>query len=274
MVSVVLTQSGDPCVIELEIINNSSFFTVSSNLIDFTNATCTSCPNVRAGMTRVWTVTAAFACDVPGSTAAIGGDLGNTCDNNSVCSFTGINLLPVEWTTFKAYPDREHIRLEWLIATELDNAGFEVQRSADGIGWQPIGFVAGRGTSQVPHLYKFTDPYPLPDFNYYRLKQLDLDGQFEYSDIVSAKVGEERAVVRIYPNPASTELNFALQGVEKGPVSLRMYDLNGRRVKAGDYDLEAGSFRLPLDIRDLPSGIYLTEVITKSGYWKDKINIY
>lgn len=271
MVSEVISQSGSPCVIEIRIINNSTFAPVTFDLIDFTLAVCTDCPPVGAGSTAVWTITAGFPCDTPGSSAAIFPTFAAICGNTSVCPLTGVSLLPVEWIHFRAQIQEEQVRLEWMTAAEVNNAGFTVERSPNGIQWENVGFVNGQGTSSVAYNYHFFDAYPLAGVNYYRLQQQDYDGQYEYSDILSVDTGAGDPVVRFFPNPASDRVSLRMENMNSGLCTLRVYDLNGRAVMTEAFYVPGDHLQTYLDLRELAGGVYLTEITSGDRQWNHKI---
>ena len=111
---------------------------------------------------------------------------------NHACAFNFV--LPVELTSFEAVRIEDNIRLEWTTASELNNDYFEVLKSYDGEAFSVIGYVDGNGTSSEVIDYSYTDSEPKQA--YYRLRQLDYDGQFEYSDVVAAK-GNGREVISV-----------------------------------------------------------------------------
>ena len=113
--------------------------------------------------------------------------------------------LPVTWSFLDGYCQDGKNFLDWRTASELNNEGFEIQRSTDGVQFDSIGYVAGNGTSSLEHSYTFTDVNPVQGWNYYRLKQIDYDKKFEYSRLVPVQVNTLPTSF-IYPNPASAEL--------------------------------------------------------------------
>tara|TARA_R110000744_G_scaffold207198_1_gene325799 strand:+ start:3258 stop:3998 length:741 start_codon:yes stop_codon:yes gene_type:complete len=112
----------------------------------------------------------------------------------AVARCTTQQTLPVDLTSFKAVRIEDNVRLEWTTASELNNDYFEVLKSYDGEAFFIVGYVDGHGTSSKVIDYSYTDSEPRQA--YYRLKQLDYDGQFEYSDVVAAK-GNRREVISI-----------------------------------------------------------------------------
>jgi hypothetical protein len=113
--------------------------------------------------------------------------------NPSLC-----DLLPVEITIFSGRRDLERIRIDWETVTEIDNDGFEVQRSEDGINFEKIGWVDGNGSSTLTHNYTFYDEEPLQGSNYYRLKQIDYNGDFEYTGIISVLFKSDKSKYEIF----------------------------------------------------------------------------
>ncbi len=107
--------------------------------------------------------------------------------------------LPVELVDFKAAVSQGKVALQWQTASELNNLGYQVQRSPDARNWKDLGFVAGAGTTQEEQRYAFTDDGPLPGINYYRLRQTDFDGSSEYSPILVANLGFASKALTFFP---------------------------------------------------------------------------
>ncbi|MDA3616289.1 Ig-like domain-containing protein [Polluticaenibacter yanchengensis] len=172
--------------------------------------------------------------------------------------------LPVNLKLFTAIKKSETAVLNWTTASENNNKGFDVERSADGIIWQSISFVASaanEGNSNLPLSYSLIDSAPNKGVNYYRLKQTDLNGKFEYSVIRQLYFGESLSLVRIYPNPATTEI--AIAGVEVGST-IRIDNPLGKTVVASIKTADLQS-NINLNISYLPSGIYLIVITGKDG---------
>jgi hypothetical protein len=117
--------------------------------------------------------------------------------------------------------------LTWTTTSETNNKGFQIERSADAKNFQTTGYVDGSGDTKEMRVYRFTDRTPFPT-TYYRLKQIDYDGQFEYSKVIA--VGGDGAIVKVFPNPAQNYLTVS--GItQKQPLSI--VDQNGRVVVEG-----------------------------------------
>ncbi|MCF8283324.1 MAG: hypothetical protein K9J45_23210, partial [Bacteroidales bacterium] len=140
------------------------------------------------------------------------------------------SLLPVEMVYFRAAsPDDEAVELNWRTASELNNEGFDIERSNDGRHWETLGFVPGHGTTQAEQSYAFTDERPLPGVNYYRLRQVDFDGKMEYSDIRSVMMEGSANGIAVYPNPVKDGLlNVDFAAEQEGTATLRIFDASGK----------------------------------------------
>lgn len=183
-------------------------------------------------------------------------------------STDGANALPVELTSFTATTIDNKVQLNWQTATEVDNYGFQVERkvhSAESTGWEEIGFVNGHGNSNSVKEYSFVDNL---DHNlslnldrkiYYRLKQIDTGGDFEYSNVVEVvfNLPAQFSLEQNFPNPfnPSTTINFSIP--ESGNVLLKIYDMLGRESAVLINETKtAGNYSIKFDAENLSSGIY------------------
>lgn len=173
---------------------------------------------------------------------------------------TGI-LTPVELTAFEARVMGTAVELTWQTASELNNHGFEVERSEDGLNWEMIDFVEGYGTTQEVQNYRMKDRLPKAGINYYRLRQVDYDGAFAYSDIVSLHVSTEGqnplANISVYPNPVVNQLH--LENAANSRVMV--YNALGQKVIENPVNDAIHG----IDFSDMPSGQYLVNVIFEDG---------
>ncbi len=173
--------------------------------------------------------------------------------------------LPVELTSFSANVLNNQVLLDWRTATEVNNYGFEIQRKIRNfIDWEKIGFVFGFGNSNSPHHYYFTDYKPYAGTNVYRLKQIDNDGHFEYSEEVEINFKSEKEFILYpnYPNPfnPTTKISFYLKASVK--LSIALFNLLGEEIRK-IYDMhlfESGHHTFVIDGSDLPSGVYLMRI--------------
>lgn len=143
------------------------------------------------------------------------------------------SALPVELVTFDYVMLADNkVQLKWVTATETNNFGFEIQRRNHNTAFKKIGFVEGHGTTTTPQNYQFTEQKPAKAGDSYRLKQLDTDGAFEFSEvlIISMKSPTHFELLQNYPNPfnASTVLKYRLP--ETAQVKLAIYNLKGQEI--------------------------------------------
>lgn len=187
---------------------------------------------------------------------------GNWQNQNGFCSLTKLegtgtqSVLPVELTSFEAKKEANVTVLNWQTATEENNEGFDIQRSTDVETWESIGFVAGAGTTLEVQDYEFTDTEAKAGKFYYRLKQIDFDGQFEYSEVVTVELTSLNNDVAIYPNPVSN--NLTIEGVQ-GIATI--HNLLGQPVKEFSINNEQEN----IDLSDLTEGQYLLMIQAANG---------
>ncbi|HND87266.1 MAG TPA: M12 family metallo-peptidase [Saprospiraceae bacterium] len=192
-------------------------------------------------------------------------------------SFSGFALTdattvaPVEWLSFSGQWREKTAALTWSTAAELNNKGFEVERSADGLRFDKIGFVAGRGTISQPQPYTFDDDQAYrsaASVLYYRLRQVDHDGTASYSTTVAlAKPGSGTAYA-LFPNPSSGAATFQLLGCDDCSATLTLSDASGRLVRR----LLVTSPSTALDLSDLPAGVYLADIeMAEGGRWQTRV---
>ncbi|GAA4425582.1 T9SS type A sorting domain-containing protein [Pontibacter saemangeumensis] len=216
-------------------------------------------------------VTGAFTVDVP--SALVEGNYRlsvRLVDNLGGVTLTAITLriygmspaivpLPVELVYFTATVQNGTVNLQWLTASEKDNKEFVVERSADGKTFEGIGTVQGNGNSSVPINYSFADKTPMAGTAYYRLKQVDLSGEFAYSNViaVSAEGLASDMQLQAYPNPFQDELNITVTAPNNGSASLKLFDVQGRLVHTGTIELQAGLNEYTLPLRSVRKGMYI-----------------
>jgi hypothetical protein len=181
-------------------------------------------------------------------------------NGNGEFEITTGGLLPVELIDFTAKTTDNQIQLNWQTASEENNHGFEVQRSTDGRDWEVLDFVAGNGTTLEVQNYTYTDEKPLAGTNYYRLKQMDFDGQFEYSEIVEVRIDQlESQNVKIYPNPVQDRLMISNTN---GIKNIVVYNTLGQQIRQLTVD---NNEQLSIDTNDLPKGIYTVQLQKTNG---------
>ena len=189
-------------------------------------------------------------------------------NNNRVLGFTASSALPVELTSFTATLKNNVAELQWKTATERNNYGFEVERSIvsnlkSANYWEKIAFVQGHGNSNSPKEYSFTDAELLPGQHEYRLKQIDIDGSFEYSQNIEITVGSPKdfSLSQNYPNPFNPATTITYQLPKNGSVTLKIYDMLGKEVKTlVNEQKEMGGYTVQFDASSLASGMYVYQL--------------
>lgn len=173
--------------------------------------------------------------------------------------------LPVELSLFSAAVNANEVELIWITATEVNNYGFEIERQHQELGnkqldWQKVTFVEGHGNSNSPKYYSYTDNSIESSGKYfYRLKQTDIDGTFEYSDVVEVSIVSPNnfELLQNYPNPFNPTTSISYSIPENGNVTLSVYDVLGNRVALLENgNRTAGSYSTSFDASKLTSGIY------------------
>jgi len=177
----------------------------------------------------------------------------------------GEEPLPVELTSFSVNASGKTVELEWVTATEINNRGFEIERSKESGEWEKIGFVEGHGNSNSPKSYSYTDANPVAGKTKYRLKQIDFDGRYEYSEEIEVEIEilSKYELSQNYPNPfnPSTTIKFSL--AESGMVQLEVYNTLGERVtQLINREMEKGNHTVEFNGNNLPSGIYFYRLVS------------
>ncbi len=157
--------------------------------------------------------------------------------------------LPIELDKLEVHLENETALLIWRTATETNNAGFEIQRSKYGTTWEKIAWQAGQGNTLAPHTYAYRDENPLFGISYYRLKQVDFNGDFQYSDVVSLQY--IRSGISVFPNPNIGI--FEVQSIVEG--TYQIHNTSGQTIQEGDMQNN-----LLIDISREAQGVYFISV--------------
>ena len=169
------------------------------------------------------------------------------------------NVLPVELTSFTAQAQDQTVILNWVTATELNNNGFEIQRKVLESDFATVGFVKGEGTTTNQKEYSFVDRNLADGKYFYRLKQLDFNGVYEYSNTIEVDVRslDNFTLEQNYPNPfnPTTTIGYVLQ--EKSSTKLILMNAIGEEIAVlVNEEQDKGYHRAELDGKNLSSGIY------------------
>lgn len=180
-------------------------------------------------------------------------------------------VVPVKWTYFKGQPANKGIQLFWQTASETNNAGFEIHRSSDGRTWEKRGFIEGFGTTSKVQNYSWTDEQPLTGMNYYRLKQQDYDGRFEYSDVISVRLVVDGSHLAVRPNPVqSGEVTLYFPETNFEEAHLEIFNSMGNLVQTERLP----SNETTIQTSHLPKGIYWFSVRVNGQIMIEKVVIW
>jgi zinc-dependent metalloproteinase lipoprotein len=180
--------------------------------------------------------------------------------------------LPVELISFEAKPVRRSIVLNWSTSQELNNKGFAIERSSDGVSFEKIGWLDGRINSSTRTDYVYTDNYVQTGIvYYYRLRQTDIDNREKLSVVRQAKIDGGGIVLTVSPNPAKDQLNLFISG-SSHTADAELVNMQGQTVRKW-RQLNASAAPLPLDISGLAAGLYMLRVQLPEDKLAQKIMI-
>lgn len=203
----------------------------------------------------------------------VDGFAGDQCDYqytlNNVSG--GCNLLPVRLLNFNANYNAKNAQvvLDWKTISEINNDYFTIEKSIDGENFEVVGIVDGAGNSSALKSYNSLDEKPYNGTSYYRLKQTDFDGKFEYSDLVPVKIEEVISNPTVYPNPITNNgvLEFNTNSTEVTVITI--YDVSGRIVLNKQHFTNKGINKIQLETSELTNGMYFISL--KNG--NNKMNL-
>lgn len=204
------------------------------------------------------------AAEIVTGTVTLGGCMqGDPVD--LVFGYEIFTIIPVEFVTFSASIHQDAVTLNWSTATETNNRGFEIQRKSGNSDFTTIGFLEGAGTTTEVHNYSFTDNSVAKGSYEYRLKQVDFNGSFSFSDPISANiesvVPEEFSLEQNYPNPfnPTTKITFGLASASD--VNLSVYNVLGQEVAVlVNGSLSPGFHTVDFNAQGLQSGVYFARI--------------
>ena len=195
----------------------------------------------------------------------------DVCADNIIIngSFSGggticTGALPVTISLFNALSNKNNVKLTWKTETELNNSGFDVERKTETGDWVKLAFVNGSGTTNQPVEYTYEDKKLMPGKYFYRLKQIDYNGNYEYFDLtlpVIISKPKDFALGQNYPNPSNPKSNIDFQLPERTMVNISVYNLLGQLITTLiNQEKDAGIYTVTFDGSDLSSGTYIYRI--------------
>jgi hypothetical protein len=198
---------------------------------------------------------------------------GRTVYVDNIYFYNG-NVLPVGLTNFSATKNKNITTLNWTTLTEANNKGFAVEKSTDGVNFSTIEFVNGVGNSNSKNNYSTIDKAPKVGLNYYRLKQIDVDGRFTYSSIATVKFEKtDVSNFSFFPNPAKEMLKINVGVIENENATIKLMNTLGQTVISKTINKSGSTSVISFDISTMASGIYYLEFKNGSNSSVEKVVI-
>jgi hypothetical protein len=197
-----------------------------------------------------------------GFTLQLADDAGTVDSLFSYVTLFPMAALPVTLLSFTGEYANNLVTLNWSTAQEQQNKAFEVQYSADGYTFEAIGTVPGKINSTLVNHYTFNTTRYRDGKNYYRLKQVDVDGHSTISSVVTIQINQQ-AVITLAPNPASTRLNLSVQQPVSSRLQLTLTTLTGQQVWT--TRLASNSSNLTMNLPALTKGVYVVAITNSKG---------
>jgi N-acetylneuraminic acid mutarotase len=184
---------------------------------------------------------------------------------------SGVIILPVNFGSFTATKSNGTAVLHWTTAQELNSSYFIVERSGDGTNFTSIGRLPAAGNFNIQTNYQFTDISPLSGTDYYRIKEVDIDGKFTYSVIRSVNFDNISLALYVDGNPFNSNLQFRINSFIGGNAILRLIDISGKTVWSKATQIQKGINSFSLDGSNYQSGIYILSVTTATDSRQVKV---
>ena len=181
----------------------------------------------------------------------------NAINNWEVLS-SNLGVLPVKLLNFNGEASKNKILLQWQTLTEINNKGFEIQKSTNGRTWEKLVFVEGHGNSIELQKYQSFDMNPENGLNYYRLKQIDFNEHYSHSQIVSIDYLEPNSHLTVFPNPSSGYINLEIENPQKQELNAVVLDIHGRLIWSLHSSRNTDTFNQRIFIE--ASGVYFVRI--------------
>lgn len=174
--------------------------------------------------------------------------------------------LPVEFLDITAQKQGAGVSVNWSTASEYNNKSFDVEKSIDGANWTAIQFIKGAGNSNTAKQYSGYDAKPIAGYNYYRIKQVDIDGKFKFSAVAKVKISVEKTDISVLANPFVNNITVDFLSSNNQFVNVRLSDVTGKVISTEKCKLTKGSSRMMLNnVSNLQRGMYVLTVVDETG---------
>lgn len=205
-------------------------------------------------------------------------------DNGTHCGvlYTGCSncnsILPVQWLSFIAKNKGQNVLLKWATASEINNDYFSIEKSLDANNFEPIGKVSGAGNSTSILNYEFIDVLefriPNPELLYYRLKQIDFDGRYKYSSIVSAELTAEDYFFAHYNSTANDAILSFYAKMDESQVLINIFDVLGKKVFTYSQNYSKGFHQINIPLNSFSTGMCFANLIIDNKLFSKKILLH
>jgi hypothetical protein len=222
-------------------------------------------PNVTGAISYTWTVPIGVTITQgQGDSLITISTTGGASGNITVAAFNGCGFsapsvlslinctLPIEYLTFAANRIGDKVQLDWSTISETNNKFFSIERSKDCKSFEKIGEIEGAGNSNITLNYLFYDDSPIKEVSYYRIKQVDFDGKFTYSETKSVRF-ENESIILVYPNPAQNSITIECNKSSSNKYQLELRNPEGQEVLSRSIDF-VGTFKI--DLSNFADGLY------------------
>jgi len=256
-----------PKKVGIPYVNNQAFFVgLSFSDADANNGWATASPSA-TNDNRYWTYNEARSTS-PIDSGWFANSPAATFDLEV---YGSTRLLPVHFLNFSGRIENNMALLNWSTANEINNKGFNVQRSNDGSNFETIAFIESKNSNGGQNDYSYADARFKQGSNYYRLQQVDKDGKTSYSGIIDIK-SVSQLIWKIFPNPVINKGWLQLQLPKRLNVAIQVLTQSGQIVQAVNKGiLNEGSYSIPLNVSNLPAGIYLVKLFAGDETYTQKI---
>ena len=182
----------------------------------------------------------------------------NNGGSNYIATFEVTSTMPVRFAAVLVNTVKDGNQVTFSTSSETNNSHFEIERNTSSRQWLKLGSIEGAGTTQAKQDYIFFDSQPALGLNYYRIKQVDFDGTFSYSQIVSAN-WVDKPKISLYPNPASEQVQINGFGSNEEEVTVEVVDLTGKIMLRQIWN------QIAIDLQSVPAGLYILRLSTANG---------
>lgn len=189
-------------------------------------------------------------------------------------TFQKLTALPVTFISFSATAEKQKTVLKWQTASEVNNSHFEIEKNHENNGWTMIGKVAPNNFTTGTREYTYIDPNTNPGINFYRIRQVDIDGSYTYSNIASIQRYTPGILAEVFPNPVGAQSKIVIYSSRKTTVKIELFDGIGRKLHSKNCPIEQGTNEIALkDLSHLQRGHYVLYVADQNSHYLERIKL-